>query len=284
MTAIRRPAYTPRNHVRRSHRSNYSRTNHRLNEIRKLLLARHGIGFESDDMSLYLVPVAKCLYRIKRADLQERLRLWCEGCKIKISDADLADCITETMDNPKLEKADELASRLRVTYAEREILSLVTIGAFDVTKRQRKQWRRERKRVKDRLRIQNKRREQGRAPRDQWLAASKTALEPWVAEGVSRATWYRRHARNGLFVPSGTQKTSLKRVSETGVSPCKPYLMGRQTCLTNSDTRCTTLGQPRKNKPETDHPTLSPPFALIILHHDKGAKKTLAPRRNGGEP
>lgn len=40
-----------------------------------------------------------------------------------------------------------------------------------------------------------RRRASGATPRDVWLAAHGTEREqPWIAEGISRSTWYRRHA------------------------------------------------------------------------------------------
>jgi hypothetical protein len=41
-------------------------------------------------------------------------------------------------------------------------------------------------------RQRQKRREQGTKPRAEYLAASVQQAKPWEADGVSRATWYRR--------------------------------------------------------------------------------------------
>jgi uncharacterized OsmC-like protein len=41
-------------------------------------------------------------------------------------------------------------------------------------------------------RKQQKRRKQGMKPRAEYLAASVQQATPWKADGVSRATWYRR--------------------------------------------------------------------------------------------
>ena len=48
------------------------------------------------------------------------------------------------------------------------------------------------RRSKDRRRLkqQSRRREQGSMNRLDYLATSKSRLKPWVAEGISRATWY----------------------------------------------------------------------------------------------
>lgn len=84
--------------------------------------------------------------------------------------------------------ADQLAWRLHVTGQERQELALTTIGAVDETSAAR----RERRQTSAKVRQTSLRRAKGVKPRSEYLAASVEKSEPWKAEGVSRATWYRR--------------------------------------------------------------------------------------------
>jgi len=82
-----------------------------------------------------------------------------------------------------LYKADDLGEYLRLTDAERAAWGIRTIGAHDVSKRQRRLYRKR----KHRERLERLRRTKGIRPLSQ--AFSRT--QPWQPEGISRATWYR---------------------------------------------------------------------------------------------
>jgi hypothetical protein len=56
------------------------------------------------------------------------------------------------------------------------------------------------RREQERARITAHRRAQGMVSRQNFLAGSREREKPWEAEGISRRTWYRRHARGtGLY-------------------------------------------------------------------------------------
>ena len=84
--------------------------------------------------------------------------------------------------------ADKLAQRLNLTEADRRRLKVKTIGAVDMTREERKAASKRRKRAAE----EQKRRKQGVKPRAAYLAESTERAKPWEAEGISRATWYRR--------------------------------------------------------------------------------------------
>lgn len=81
---------------------------------------------------------------------------------------------------------DELGVHLEFTDADRTRLKTWTIGGCDVLKAERIARRRRKRRAADRAR----RAKAGAAPRRQ--SAERT--RPWEAEGISRATYYRRKA------------------------------------------------------------------------------------------
>jgi hypothetical protein len=96
--------------------------------------------------------------------------------------------IRDTQERPLRWRADRLAWKLQVTAAERHTLNLRTIGAIDQTKEQRADIAKQRKRERD----QQRRRADGIKPRAQYEAAAITTTKPWITQGISRRTWYRR--------------------------------------------------------------------------------------------
>ncbi|MET4384357.1 Ribonuclease G/E [Bradyrhizobium sp. F1.4.3] len=89
--------------------------------------------------------------------------------------------IAKVMANPIRYKADTLARKIGLTAERRAHLRITTIGATDETAEQRKAKRR----AKDIERKREKRFAAGCKPRS-------AASMPWVAEGISRATYFRR--------------------------------------------------------------------------------------------
>jgi hypothetical protein len=81
----------------------------------------------------------------------------------------------------RLMTARELGERLGVTNAERERLKLWQFKPIDMTDEQLAEQRR---------RKNNERRKAKRRTRAEYLASSLG--KPWEAEGIARATWYRR--------------------------------------------------------------------------------------------
>jgi hypothetical protein len=77
-----------------------------------------------------------------------------------------------------------LGKRLNVTYAEFDRLKLKTILPCDISQKALPVIRKQRKRQCDRRR----RLERGAKPQ----VDSMSRLKPWLKEGISRPTWYRR--------------------------------------------------------------------------------------------
>jgi hypothetical protein len=96
--------------------------------------------------------------------------------------------ITAAVEKPLRYRADKLAWKLKVTAAERDELGLRTIGAIDQTRQQRQAIAK----VRRRERAKERRAEQGAMKRADYEANSVNRAKPWIAEGISRATWFRR--------------------------------------------------------------------------------------------
>jgi hypothetical protein len=93
--------------------------------------------------------------------------------------------------SPAPRKADAVAAPLGLKDAMRTALGINTIGSVDVSSRQRAVRRKKRNRMHN----QAKRRARGARPRAEYLAETAARPRPWEAEGISRATWYRPQGR-----------------------------------------------------------------------------------------
>lgn len=204
--------HQPRDHVRNRRRRTYNPTSHRLRELERIIDARHGKTLDTDDAEIYLVPVAQTLRKFHENkngavtfdDVLDRLKVWANTWTPLVPDDVLRDAVDEAMQNRRMDHADALAHRLRLRFAEREVLDLRTIGACDVTKAARARARKQRKRARDRDRKAAKRRERGAVAREQYLLKSLSRARPWDADGISRRTWERRrhiaHTRAPVLV------------------------------------------------------------------------------------
>jgi hypothetical protein len=91
--------------------------------------------------------------------------------------------------DPKTWDSEQIAVELNVTIHERDMYRLTTFGAVDMS-------REERHKRDNRRRLQRRRRKAKMKPRAEWLATQATTptisrRKPWIAYGMSRATWYR---------------------------------------------------------------------------------------------
>jgi hypothetical protein len=128
--------------------------------------------------------------------------------------------IVEAERVPRWWKADELGIRIGLTRAERTDLRITTIGAVDFLKPQRIKERKQRNRLAKR----EKRARKGAKPH----AESLSRTQPWLAQGISRATWYRR--KNGA-----SRGTKRRRETDSGTA----YFLGKgiaggQICVTGA--------------------------------------------------
>jgi hypothetical protein len=88
-----------------------------------------------------------------------------------------------------LPKPETVARQIGLTAEQRERNQLWTLPPVDLSKEQIA----ERKRQRDRERKRRARRRAGQQARGEYLAQFD---KPWIAAGVSRATWFRRKAKD----------------------------------------------------------------------------------------
>lgn len=169
----------------------------RLHELARLLASRYrGTQLPDDDSGRDdIEPVLHHIAGLTQA--ARRAGYWLDLWAPWMDRAESQTIITAGIASARAWTADQLAWRYRVTREEREMLGLRTIGAIDQGKAARTQRRKHR----DRQRKANARRAAGMLPRSEYEGAATERAKPWIAEGISRRTWYRRRAAQS---PNGT--------------------------------------------------------------------------------
>ena len=148
-----------------------------------------------------------------------RIRPWVATWMPTLSGTDL-DALIADVGPGRWWKADALAREFGLDDATRTRLKIKTIGAVDCTKRQRKNRRRRKRIAADRAR----RAKAGARPH----ALSAAAIQPWLDEGISRSTYYRRRRaaqeRDGKTVEIDSRP--IDRRSSTGGNRCHEAPVG----------------------------------------------------------
>lgn len=170
----------------------------RMREIETLIKDRHGDAVpETDDAFIYLESICNLLFVEYRDDFIEHALNWGRRWYPWASQVQLEEVAYErTKVNYAPLAADALAHMLRLTYEERQRLRIRTIGACDVSKRQRDRIQKELRRLRDCERKRQKRRQDGKKSRAEYLASSHSAAKPWEFFGICRRTWEKRGKPN----------------------------------------------------------------------------------------
>jgi hypothetical protein len=160
----------------------------RISELRRLYTDRYGRVLPDDDAGRDEAVIMAHHIARRPGDHRRLITAWLSLWAPWMSPRETAGIITTVTANPIRWRADTLATRLNLTEADRRRLRITTIGAVDMTKAERAKRRRERAR----LRKQRERRSQGAKSRTEYEANSISRNKPWITEGISRRTWYRR--------------------------------------------------------------------------------------------
>lgn len=181
---------------RRSRRSPMQLVGLRLNDLARLFRGRYGHVLPDDDAGrddlIVAVNHLACLPHPQKP-IDRWLEIWAPWLTMK----ERRQIVGDALASPQRWKADALAWRLRLTAADRRTLGITTIGAIDESRAMRTKRRRER----ERQRKEQIRRAQGAKPRKTYKAQSVSKAKPWEAEGISRASWYRRRSRPDETTP-----------------------------------------------------------------------------------
>ncbi|MGU3577075.1 hypothetical protein ACLBWZ_16290 [Brucellaceae bacterium C25G] len=184
----------------------------RLREIEKLIRHRHGAMIpdpeDTDDRCI-------CLDYIRAAALSnapEDIKSWSKKWAPWATAVEVESFVIEANNRRKMMKSDGVARLLKVTLEERNLIKLNTIGACDVPRHERKKLAKEHKREKDRERQAKLREARGCKDRKSHAATTISTQKPWEAEGVSRATWYRKRRE------TEQSRVVINRIGDTFVS------------------------------------------------------------------
>jgi hypothetical protein len=169
----------------------------RTREIAMLVLHRHRGLPDTDDRDVYLELAAHHL-KPKDGDIPFALGNWARRLGATLPERELIRIAETARAKRRQFKADTIGKILRVTYEERCAARISTIGCIDVSKTERTKRRKERRLVEK----QNSRRNCGIIPRREYIAKSLTRTKPWLAEGISRRTWYRRRSTQPATAPA----------------------------------------------------------------------------------
>lgn len=159
----------------------------RIADLSTLFRSRWGVVLPDDDAGRDDIRLAVD-HLAALAHPARAITRWLETWAPWLTLAEHRLVIADGIANQRHWKADALAWRLRLTKEERTMLGITTIGAIDHGKAARTKRRKER----DRERKAEKRKATGAKPRTEYEACSTEKQKPWLAEGISRRTWYRR--------------------------------------------------------------------------------------------
>jgi hypothetical protein len=147
----------------------------RVRDLNGLFARRYGHTLPDDDAARadVLIMAHHLAGAALAGDPEVKIRRWLGLRAPWLAASEVAKIIGAVISSRKLWTADELAAELRLTATERADLSITTIGAIDMTKRQRRHFRKARKAFKEAQR----RRALGAKPRAEYEAHS-IALRP----------------------------------------------------------------------------------------------------------
>ncbi|WP_156941317.1 hypothetical protein [Mesorhizobium sp. LNJC405B00] len=184
----------------------------RMREVEKVIRARHHGPIpdpeDTDDRGTCIAYIRAAAMSLSGQDMNAWASIWAPWAGAEI----VHPIIAETSSRRLMMRADGVAGLLGVTMAERTSLNLKTIGACDVSKAERMKIAKERKRERDRSRMADTRKSQGRKDRDTYEAESLSTLKPWEVGGVCRRTWERRrNSTSPVASPSRVESSSERR-------------------------------------------------------------------------
>lgn len=137
---------------RRKKRSAFQMSAIRIAELNRLFKARYGDVLPDDEIGRECaVIIANHLIMLPGLP-QKRLMDWAEQYAPWLTMEELSRLLADAASRTQVWKADSLAWRLRLTYADRQALKITTIGAIDCNKSQREKLRKAAKRRREQAR------------------------------------------------------------------------------------------------------------------------------------
>ena len=188
----------------------HSARNKKLGDYKRVLRDRHPYGLPEDDAGYEYVYDALRLISCRapegdsneeqaarrgiRKQMRNFVEAWAphlispEKCFEETDGAQMIDSIMMLPVGQRTLTGRTLGERLNLTKHEWERLRVWQLLPADTNDAEIASYRKERQRKKR----ESNRRRKGIRPRGQYLANSLSRQRPWVAEGISKSTWYRR--------------------------------------------------------------------------------------------
>ncbi len=179
--------------VRHRNGRKFSMAPKRLAEIDRLLVRRYGRELPDDDAGRDDALIM--LHHFAHgSDPLKRITAWLARRAPWMPPAEADALIGRVFAKPIKWGSDTMGKRLRLTWIERTQLRITTIWAVDITRAEAAAIQA----LTRRLARQAKRRLKGAKPRHEYEASAVGHGQPWIAEGISKATWYRRQKQPPL--------------------------------------------------------------------------------------
>lgn len=223
----------------KTHRKDWkpSRQLMRLREVEKVIRSRHGgkipDPLDTDDREFCLNYIlAAALSKVE----EQCMTSWCAKWAPWASTAEIVNAEIQAAKRKMMITADGVAGLLMITFSERTSIGLNTIGACDIPRHQRNKLAKERKQRRDRERQEQLRRNRGSKDRKSHAASTITHLKPWIAEGISRATWYRKQRE------TEQSRVVIYTSGDTFVSPTSKASISLHSGQGEAEHECVGLG------------------------------------------
>jgi hypothetical protein len=181
----------------------------RLANLRKLLRDRNGPILPDDDAGReYLFELLLPISIGPHADIKmpNAIEVWAPWMDRNEARA-IIDQINLMPMWQRKPPAKVLGQRLKLTNPDRERLKLWTIAPADMGEHGMAWWRKKKKRDRNR----RYRRSRGAKPRAEYETTSIRRTKPWLARGISRATWYRVRQVRGELKLSKAEHTLVSQ-------------------------------------------------------------------------
>ena len=124
----------------------------RIAELNRLFQARHGQVLPDNEIGREaLLIVAQHMIQLA-GHPQQRMMQWAHERAPWLTVTELNAALAEIATNPQTWKADSLAWRLKLNYADRQALRITTIGATDFSKKARENKRRKTAKLREKKR------------------------------------------------------------------------------------------------------------------------------------
>jgi hypothetical protein len=164
----------------------------RCAEIDRLVESRYGAALPADDAGRDDVWIMVHHLAQVSGDGHARIVAWLARRAPWMPPSEREALVTNVFAKPVRWRAITLGEKFRLTSVERSQLGIKTIAACDMTKAESDAARENRKRLAKRA----QRRRDGVKPRQEYETSAIGHGKPWIAAGVSKATWYRRQPRS----------------------------------------------------------------------------------------